>query len=45
MLRDYSSSKKSSFFNHYQLFGETVQKLLNAPYLNKALRKDKEILR
>jgi hypothetical protein len=45
MLRDYSSSKRSPFFNNNQLFRETVENLLNALYLNKALRKDKEILR
>jgi hypothetical protein len=45
ILRGYSSSKRSPFFNHYQLFRESVQNLLNAFYLNEALRKDKEILR
>jgi len=45
MLRDYLNSKRSSFFNYYQLFRETVQNLLSALYLNEALRKDKEILR
>jgi hypothetical protein len=45
MLKGYSSSKRILIFNYYQLFRETVQNLLNALYLNKALRKDKEILR
>ncbi len=45
MLKGYSSSKRILIFNYYQLFRETVQNLLNAFYLNKALRKDKEILR
>jgi hypothetical protein len=45
MLRGYSSFKRSLFSNYYQPFRETVQNLLNAFYLNKALRKDKEILR
>jgi hypothetical protein len=39
MLRGYSSSKRSSFFNPYQLFRDTLQNLLNALYLNKALKK------
>jgi hypothetical protein len=38
-LRGYSSSKRSLFFNHHQLFRESVQNLLNALYLNKALKK------
>jgi hypothetical protein len=45
MLKSYSSSKRILIFNYYQLFRETVQNLLNALYLNKALRKDKGILR
>jgi ERCC4-related helicase len=39
ILRGYSSSKRSSFFNRHQLFRETPQNLLNALYLNKALKK------
>jgi len=39
MLRGCSSSKRSSFFNPHQLFRESVHNLLNALYLNKALKK------
>jgi hypothetical protein len=45
ILRGHSSSKRSLIFNYYKLFRESVQNLLNALYLNKALRKDKGILR
>jgi hypothetical protein len=39
MLKGFSSSKRSAFFNHHLFFRETVQNLLNALYLNKALKK------
>jgi len=39
ILRGYSSSKRSSVFNPHQLFRESVQNLLNALYLNEALKR------